>query len=292
MLAHTLKNILELVPEALPLVKQASVDQELPVDSKDSTIATALQLKYFEKLAYQSVDLDAFEKVANAVKAYGVADEVEHLTNLMVKAAKDKSTAQDRDSNDTYLMKVAMFEGSLGTMATVERGEKAVELYKEAKDRNLNTSDDVLLYSGNAFLSKEAAVKALSVRYDLTKNTDLVKIAKQLASTEMTPNQSRALAETIDCMDKIAGLHFKGHNFYKEAFFVKEAAYKGSINVRLSGKDVPYESIERVGRTKIASYLGEDVAKEMDSGPMNFKNVVETLPMDMQHVLSSLVKNV
>ena len=294
MLAHTLKSILEFVPDALPLVKQASVDKEMPLDSRDSTIATALQMKYFEKIAYQAVDVFELEKVAEAVKAYGVADEVNRLTEVMVKSAQEAKSYKDRNSVDTYMLKVSSFEGNLNSMSTSDRGEMADSLYKEAQERKLVPSDDVILYSGNGYFSKEAAVKSLSVRYHSTKNENFVKLASAIGKqpTNMDPSVVRTIGETISEMDKEAGLHFRGHNFFRETCFVKEAAFKGTITVKVANKDIPYEHLERVGRGNIASYLGEDIAKEMDAGPMNFKNVVETLPMDMQHVLSSLVKNV
>lgn len=292
MLAHTLKNILELVPEALPLVKLASVDQEMPLDNRDSVLATALQVGYFEKVAYSPVDVFKLEKIAEAVKVYKLGDQVKSLTDSMVKAAAEKVASADINSDYIYDMRVSAFEGNLPHMTTEHRSESAVQLYKEAKERGIEPSDDVTLYSGNAYLSKEAAVKALSVRFDATKNQDFVKIAQAIAKHEFQPDMVRMVADAIDGMDKIAGLHFAGHNFYKEAFFVKEAAFKGSITVKLAGKEVPYESIERVGKDNIAKYVGADVAKEMDGGPMNFKTVVETLPMDLQRVLASLIKNV
>jgi hypothetical protein len=177
-------------------------------------------------------------------------------------------------------------------MEPKDRGERALELYKEAQDRNIEPSEDLILYSGHGYFSKEAAVKSLSVRFDATKNQDFVKLAQAISGAALCPELIRNVASTIEGMDKSAGLHFKGHNFHKEAIFTKEAAFKGSINVKLNGKQVPYETIERVGRQNIAQYIGEDIAKEMDAGPMNFKTVLETLPMDLQKVLVSLTKNV
>lgn len=296
MLAHTLKNILDLVPDALPMVKQASVDQEMPMDGRDSTLASALQLQYFEKIAFQPVDVFAMEKVAQAVEMYGLGAEVKDISDRMVKAAHARKVEADLNSTENYLLKVSSFEGNLGTMDIKERSSTATELYKEAKEKGLAPSDDVTLYSGNAYLSKEAAVKSLSVRFHKTKNDDFVKIAsalgRQSGKSEVSADIARELADTISLMDKSAGLHFGGHNFYKEAFFVKEAAFKGSVSITLAGKPVPYESFERLGKANISRYVGEDVAKEMDGGPMNFKSVVETLPLDLQRVMAGLIKNV
>jgi hypothetical protein len=296
MLAHTLKQILEYVPEALPLVKEASVDKEMPLDSRDSTIATALQLKYFEKVAYSPVDVFEIEKVAAAVEAYGVKFEVEQLSEAMIKAASQLEMNRSNSSVESYLLKESSFCGSYGDMTIVDRSLKAKELYKEAKEKGLEPAEEVTLYSGNAYLDKEAAVKSLAVRYHETKDDSFVKIAsvigRKYANSDMTSDLQSFMADTVAQLDKQAGLHFKGHNFHREVFHTKEAAYKSSLMVKVAGKQIPYENLERVGRSKIASYLGSDIAKEMDSGPMNFKNVVETLPLDMQHVLSNLVRNV
>src|ERR1019366_6222982 len=176
-----------------------------------------------------------------------------------------------------------------------DKSDLAVALYKEAKELKQTPSDDVILYSGNAYLSKEAAVKALSNRFHVTKDQNFVKIASQLGkypNHEYDADTLVKLADVVNCLDLLHGLNFKGHNFYKEAFFVKEAALKSSMNVRLCGKDIPYESIERVGKSRISSYVGKDVAKEMDSGPANFKKVLETLPLDLQRVVHNLTKNV
>ena len=297
MLAHNLKKVIELVPEAFPLVKQASIDQESPLDNKDSVLATALEYEYLIKVAKDTsgFDLATYDNVNKAVDIYGLGSEVSRLSDLMVKSAAAKSLYESENSTDNYMLKVSSFEGSLPSMEITERSETATKLYKEAKEKGLTPSETVMLYSGNAYLSKEAAVKALSVRYHTTKNTDFVKLAGSIGRTPDAYLSAEVLvdiADTICEMDKIAGLHFQGHNFYKESFYTKEADYKSNLTVELCGKPVPYENLERVGRAKIASYIGADVASEMDAGPMNFKNVVETLPLDLQRVLSSLVKNV
>jgi hypothetical protein len=295
MIAHSLKNIIELIPQALEHVKQASVDQEMPLDSKASTIATALELQYFEKIAHKSVNVFALEKVAQAVELYGVTELVKELGTALVKAAADCKVDELLNTNENFFLKVAAFEGTHANMSIEERSATATALYKEAKQRNIDADELVMLYSGNGYLSKEAAVKALAVRYHTTQNTDFVKLAGtigRMPDTSLSPELLIEISDTICKLDKMAGLNFQGHNFYKEAFFLKESAFKSSMSVRLCGKDIPYESIERVGRQKVASYIGEDIAKEMDAGPQNFKAVVETLPLDLQNVLHSLVKNV
>jgi hypothetical protein len=294
-LAYTLKNIIELVPEVVPMIKQANVDQEFPLDSKDSTLATALQVKYFEKIAYHPVEFTTLEKIAKAVHIYGLDEDVKNLSNKMVKAAHAATVESSINKMDGYLAKQASF---LQDCTEVKpRVEVATQLYKEAKDLGLTPSDDVICYSGNGYLNKEAALKALTVRYDATKDINFVKVAKVLVDSQNDTRLREAenlvkVANLVDTFDKNNKLQLKGFDFYKEVFITKEAAFKSMLMVKLAGKDIPYENIERVGHTRIAQYIGKDVADEMNGGPENFKVVAETLPLDLQHVLVSLTKNV
>lgn len=292
MLAHTIKSILTLVPEAMPLVKLASIDKEFPLDNADSCIASALQLKYFEKVAYSPVDFTTLEKVATAVKLWGVGETVADLSKKMIKAA----AATKDDPQNNYFLKEASFQGEIPTLAVSKRSEGARALYKAATENGLPFSDAVELYSGHAHFDKEAALKSLTVRYNATQNVDFVKIARVIVESEKDERLQDAdnlvkIANFVTSIDEKEGLQFKGFNFFQEAF-IKEAAFKSALLVKLAGKSVPYESIERVGKTCIASYMGADVAREMDSGPENFKQVAETLPLDMQRLLLNLTKNV
>jgi hypothetical protein len=295
MLAYTVKEILNLIPEALPMIKSASLEQDFPLDSKDSTLATALQLKYFEKVAYHPVAFNDMEKIALAVELYGLKDIVLDLSSKMVKAAEAKKLATEINPLDDYRIKEAALNHDYGS--TAQRSSIATELYKQASELGITPSDEVILYSGHGFLNKEAAIKSLTVRFDATQDKNFVKVATAIVrdkdSAHLThPESLVKIANMVSDFDTDNKLNLKGFNFYKEAFFVKEAAYKSALMVKLAGKQVPYESIERVGRGHISSYLGADVAKEMTKGASHFKSVVETLPMDMQQILSNLIKNI
>jgi hypothetical protein len=120
-----------------------------------------------------------------------------------------------------------------------------------------------------------------------------VKIASAIYKMDtfsMKPETVLDICQTVSFMDKEAHLSTKGFNFFREAVLVKEAA--SVLTVKLCNKDVPYESIAKVGRDRIAQYIGEDIAKEVDGGPANAKAVLETLPMDLQTLLVNLTKNV
>jgi hypothetical protein len=295
MLAYTLKEILDLVPEAASFVKKASVEQDMPLDSKDSCIASALKLKYHEKVAFKAVDVFAIEKVAQAVKAYGVEAEVASLSERMVNAAFEKSAAAAAIANDDYLTKQAYFEGELsGLRPEGTLSKEASALYDEAVAKGIKPSDDVVRYSGHGFMDKEAAVKALANRFYETRNPSFVKLATAIHKLQgqIKPETVRDICDTICGMDKEAGLSTKGYNFYKETILTKEAEVISALKVKLCGQDVPFEKIAKLGKGRFSAYMGADVGNEFDHGPAHFKQILETLPMDLQKVALHLTKNV
>lgn len=296
MLAYTLKNVVELVPAALEHVKQASIEQDLPVDNRDSAIASALSIQYCQHVSGKPVDVFAIEKVAQAVDLYGAADLVRGLTADLVDAHRASIVAAHLDPAGDYHVKAAGFAGDLTGFRDLEDlGQRAEELYKEAKDLGVDPSEPVTRYSGHAFLSKEAAVEALAARYQASGQVGFAKIAVALGRTNtdiMAPETVQDICRTVTSMDKQAGLHLKGFDFYREALLTKEAEVVSALRVRVAGVDMPYEKIARVGKDRIAQYVGADVAKEMDGGPGHFKQVVETLPLDLQRLIVDLTKNV
>ena len=294
MLAYTLKEILDLVPEAASFTKQASVEQDMPLDNKDSCIATALKLKYHEKVAFKAVDVFAIEKVASAVKAYGVESEVKALSDRMVKAAQERTATAAALATDDYLTKQAYFEGELAGLRTDTLSKEAAALYDEAKTKGIEPSDAVVRYSGHGYMDKEAAVKALANRFYATQNPSFVKLAAAIHKLpgQIKPETVRDICDTISGMDKEAGLSTKGYNFYNETILTKEAAVISALNVKLCGQNVPFEKIAKLGKGRFSSFIGADVGNEFDRGPVHFKQVLETLPMDLQKVALQLTKNV
>lgn len=295
MLAYTLKEILDLVPEAASFVKQASVEQEMPLDNKDSCIASALKLKYHEKVAFKAVDVFAIEKVAKAVKAYGVEDQVTALGERMVKAANERKAEAAAIANDDYFTKQAFFEGELSGLRTEGTlSKEAAALYDEAVAKGIKPSEEVIRYSGHGYMDKEAAVKALANRYYETHNPSFVKLAAAIHKIDgqVKPETVRDICDTISGMDKEAGLSTKGYNFYKETVLTKEAQVISALNVKLCGQSVPFEKIAKLGRGRFCAYIGDDMGAEFDRGPVHFKQVLETLPMDLQKVALHLTKNV
>lgn len=295
MLAYTLKEILDLVPEALPLVKEAQINQDMPLGNRDSCIATALQIKYNEHVSYKPIDVFSLDKVAAAIKAYGVQDVVSDLTDKLIKAAAERRISLGRNLKDEYLQKEAAFQGEgSGFNDPIRLAKQATSLFKEASTLGTTPSEMVTRYSGNAMLDKEAAISALASRFHATKNADFVKIASalnRLDTFNVKPETVQDICYTISEMDKEAGLSALGFDFYKEALISKEAA-AFAVSVMLGNRRVPYEKIARVGRDRISQYVGEDVAKEMDRGPMHTKQSFEALPLALQKLVCQVVDNI
>lgn len=295
MLAYTLKHIVELVPEALQHVKQASIEKDLPLDNRDSTLASALSLQYHMHVDGKPIDVFAMEKVAQAVELYGVGNVLNELTENMILSHRANIVADRFDPVAEYHTKSAGFEGELTGFHDVEGlAIAAEELYKEASDLGVEPPDSILRYSANAYLDKKAAVESLAARYQASGDVGFAKIAVALGrmiTETIAPAAVQDICRTVSGMDKRAGLHVKGFDFYREALLTKEAEVTSSLRVRIAGSDVPYETLARLGKDTIGKYVGADVAKEMDGGPQNFKQVLETLPLDLQRIVLDLTKN-
>lgn len=291
MLAYTLKKTLNLIPEAQPLVKEASIEESFPIDSEASCLASALSLNYMEKVAQTSVDLDVRDKVHLAVQAYELQDKVDDLTGKMVKAAQAEVLRKDAQSQSTYLSKEAYFAGSLtGQVRMDDVTKQAIGLYKEAQAQGWEPSPEVTIYSGHGVLNKEASVKALINRFSNTKNPTFVKLARAVFDIEektAKPETMVDLGLTVYNLDKEAGIR---GDFFTESFMAKEAQLAGVMNVRLCGMNIPYEKLQ-ANRSRLAAFVGDDLVKEMDNGPLHFKQTVEALPRDMQKQICDVVGN-
>lgn len=296
MLAHSIKDVLELVPEALPLVKQASVAEDYPLDSVDSCLASALTMKYHEHIDHQSVDPEQFVKVAHAVKVYGIEDKVEELAGKMIKAASDASRQafESKNAPAEYMIKEAGFVGNLtGFVDYVALSAQAEDLLKEAQALDIEACDEVRIHAADGMLNKQGAIQGLADRYQATQNVNFVKIASaigRLDELSLKPETLKDICSTVTLMDKEAGLHANGFNFYRDAVMLKTAAT--ATQIQILNKAYPYESVMKLCPDEMGRYIGKDVSDECEKGPANAKAVIETLPMDLQKVLANLLKNV
>lgn len=288
MLAHNMKDILELVPSAYEFVKQASIEEEYPVDNPDSAIASGLRINYLIKVAHKPVDLDTINLVKKACILWGVTAKVNELSEGLTKKSSEVS------KKDAAAFKQDVFLSKLGSFNTdhAELAKEAAFLVHEYEEHV--DSEDVLRYACQGELNKQAAIDALNSRAYVTGNEQFTKLAEALSATKerLQTEEIQKLAECVTMLDKKANLQVKGFNFYRETILVKEADIKSCMTVMINGQDVPYEKIQRLGKDRIAGALGAEFGTALGSGPVSDKEVLETLPLDLQKVLASLLRNV
>ncbi len=289
MLAHDLKEILDLVPSAMEHIKQASIEDEYPVDSPDTTIASRLRIDYQIKVAHRPVDFETINLVKKAADLWGVTQTIESLSTDLTPRRPGVNHAEE-----------AMMKQSEFSSKTAGVGVDFAELAKEAqhlvdKFKEHVDSEDVLRYSCQGVLNKQAALNALNSRAYATGKEEFTKLAHSLETTntdKLSTSELQKLAEVVTMLDKKAGLHFKGFNFYRETIMVKEADIKSQMTILIDGKDVPYEKIQKLGAYRIGSALGKDVGDALGKSPVEDKEIIETLPLDLQKVLSGMLRNV
>lgn len=291
MLAHNLKGILSLIPEAFDLVKEANLEEEFPLDSAHSASASYLRAHYLEKVAGQRIDHDKYLLIKKAVSLYGTKDKLDPLLHKL-----DLSEKRASELSKQIPVKVAEadFEGDLAGFGflSLEKVASAADAIMETYSTEVS-SDEVLRYSGHAYLNKEAAVHAISNRYYASKNPEYIKVARDILSlADNDFSEINTLCKNISGMDKKAGLDIIGFNFYKEALLAKKADYEKNTSVSLAGSDVPYSKVHAFGKDGISSTLGSDIAKSMSDCPVNNKAVLESLPRDLQVMLLSILKGV
>lgn len=287
MLAHNIKEVLTLAPEAFNLVKEASLDKDFPVDNRSSVAASFLVATYLEKVAHKSISESVFSLIKKAVDLYGLSSELEPLV------CKFDMVEKQASSVDSFTVDMQEFEDSLTGWGytCLEKTASAAEELVEKYGSQI-TSDNVLQYSCSGWLNKEAAVQSLANRVVATKGSEpgYIKIARLIANDVAINDRHtlKDLCRTVTTLDKQAGLDLLGFNFYKEAVMLKTAG----VAVNISGESIPFEKIVKFGKERIGAILGSDIAASLTGDVVNDKAVLESLPRDLQLVLKASLKNV
>jgi hypothetical protein len=295
MLAHNLKQILQIVPEAKELIKKADIEQDYPLDNKDSCIASYLRYVYLTKVAHKPVEIETVQMIEKAAELYGVKSIVGPLQMKLEKYAQEKFKMSLHDAQQlTVKQAEVVFEGSLTGFADIEKAAQEAIRLDQTYGKDI-TSEEVNRYVGRAFFDKRAAVDALQARGMATGKEVFNKFAEIIDRSmegDEAPEVLRDICEKVAALDKKAGLHLKGFNPYKEFLITKEARIRTILMVKVAGQQVPYEKLMKLGSHRIGQYLGKEVQASMTGNPLNDKAVIESLPLDSQRVLQSLLKNV
>lgn len=295
MLGYTLKHVIQLVPEVLPLIKKSSIEEDYPTNNRDSALASGLAVIYNTQIKPDFGGNIPFEKIAQACVAYGVSEDLENLSKLMIDRNREQIVkSAEALTPESFKTKEAYWKGNLTGFCDLEKtAQEACVLYDEAMTLGVEPSRELGIYSSNAYLSKAAAVGALGARFQATKNEVFVKLAAALSREKdfmISSPLVKSLCSTVTSLDKKAGLSAKGFNFYREALIDKQAALNYT-QARICGVYYPIQKIMSLPEAYINDYLGKDFYKEMSSDPASAKALVESLPRDTQIVLSTLLKN-
>lgn len=292
MLAHNIKSVLTLVPEAMEFVKKASLEQDFPTDNKDSAAASYLTAAYLTKVAGKVLDVDLLKHLEKAAALYGVKTEMDKFIPRFSQMTKQASV---EETLGMVKAAEAMFEGNLCGFLNIEKAaERANELIREHGD--LITSSEVKRYAGHAYLNKSAAVQSLANRFHATKQTNptFIKIARLINDSVREDDflSIRDICNAVTLMDKEAGLDLIGFNAYKEFLITKQAALSKGLTVTLAGKEHPYTKVASLGKDRISDYLGKEAAAGLTGDCVNDKYVLESLPRSSQAMLSNVLRNV
>lgn len=286
MLAYDLNNILQIVPEAVGMVKEASLSEEFPIDSKDSTLASGLQIAYLTKVAGESVDYVIQDRVSRAAIAYGISGEIEKLASRIEAFGMAEKQASLYNAQESLQLQEEVLRGGLGFHQDLIK----VAGYAEGITARFNGQDfsyETQLYSGSLPIGESEISNALQKRaYETgdTRYNDILNVVTEFGveSLNLGAHEKRAsVAKTVVGLDQE---HFYNGDFFREAF-VKEASY----NINLGSKSVPFEKIARLGSAHIGDILGKDVAAALTGDYGNDKAVLESLPLDEKNALGRFV---
>jgi hypothetical protein len=295
MLAHDLKNLLTIVPDLQPMIKEANLEEDYPLDNKGGAIASYMRYQYRVKVAHKTDGLspELIDRIEKAAQMYGITDQVKPFVERLEKYAQIVLNEAFANYNKIHVKTAQVnFEGKATGFANIpDLVKEAQELCRAYGDEI--TSSEVLRYAGREWFSKEAAVQALLARAQASGREVFTKVA-QIVDKSMgeapTHEEVMKVCDRITELDIKTGLSAKGFNIYKEAMINKEAL-RSALQIRVCGKQVPFEKISSL-KGHIASYIGQDVADAMGNDPMTCKHVIETLPLGEQRILESMLKNV
>lgn len=265
------------------LIKKANINKDFSTDSKDETLATAVEVAYLIKVAHEHVPYHVQERVTKAVNLYGLTQDVTAYMGSMISnnAMEKVASANEQELRAAEVI----FEGNLAGLVDLEKIASQAEQLDDNYGEMIKSAE-VKRYAGEFVLNKVAAVEHLKARHYLTKNEEFVKIASIIEASKpdtFTSDDNRLIARAVTMLDKQAKLNVKGFNFYKEAFITKQAAVS-ALPVTINGKTIAIETL-----LSKSAQLEQIVGEKMPTDPQTLKAVVESLPLDLQKMICHYV---
>lgn len=286
MLAYDINDILQIIPEAEGLVKQASMNEDFPIDSADSTLASALRIEYLTKVAGEKVQYSIQESTYKAVEAFGLLERMNGYADRMTKYASAVEQANHYDKKASLSLSAEAFDGNFGYgQDLTKQASYASSLV--GRYMGMDIPENVLRYASVLPLGESQLFNALEKRAFETKDERYSQILDVISDftvdslNEAGREKRASVAASINAIDQ--EIHYNG-DIYREAF-IKEA----SVQIKLKTKSVPFESIDRLGKGHIGDILGKDVADALTGDAANDKAVIEALPIDEKAALERFV---
>lgn len=283
MLAYDMNDILRIVPEAVGMIKEASLQEAFPVDNKDSALASGLRIEYLTKVAGEQVNYATREKVAMAITAYGVSSELEKMASKIATFGAAEKRASLYNETETLHLQEEVLRGNLGFHQDLVK----VAGYAEDIVSRFNGQEfsyETQLYSGAMAFGKDQFENALQKRAYVTGDNsynDVLTVVSDISIEALNLGTHEKRASVAKAVASLDQKHFYNGDIYRETF-VKQASY----NINLGNKSVPYENIDR---NRVGDVLGKEVQAALTGDYSNDKAVLESLPLDERHALGNFL---
>jgi hypothetical protein len=308
-----LREIIKDLPQIKPLIKKASVGEEVrnslntaafadranrrfPVNSAADTIlskayatkvanlADSVMAEIDTALDMYSIDRSLF----NTAKVAHARQEPNYLLESQRKWAITKTTS-------IKLAEQALFRNK-NKLAPKTLSNASLKLIKEAHSRGEEVNTRTLKYAGLVQCDSKYARDWLEARAHKATNTKVAEAFTKLSNVmskvdnSITRDDLIKVSSAINQLDKVAGFtkHY-GRNLPDpvETIFNTKTAMQPSLN--LGGKDIPLEKLMAISPEAYGDILGSDIVDEItDNGelaPDKLSAVLDTLPKDMKDSL-------
>ncbi len=279
MLAYDIKDILQIVPEAEELTKQASLSEAFPIDNRDSAFTSGLRIAFLTKVAGEQVSYVVQEKVANAVAAYGMTSELEKMATKIAAYGEQEKQAALYNPTETLWLQEEVLRGNLGFHQDLLK----VASYAEEIVSRFDGSDfsyETKLYSSALPFGKDEFENAMQKRAYTTGDatyTEILGVVNDFGIEALNLGPQEKRASVVKAVTELDQKHFYNGDAFRESF-VKQASY--SIN--LGSKTVPWE---KINKDHVGDVLGKEVSASLTGDYANDKAVLESLPLDEKNAL-------
>lgn len=294
MTIHIITDMFAQVPTLRGLVKSAEdleALQGFPTTTKELSFLSLAKIEYMEKVAGLTVHAEDRARVKKACSLYGISGVVGEAMSMLSTAAMEKSASEIEKRAETIatieMMKDLSRSGQVDQLVKVAR--KLDENY--SSNEELSSHTYLKQYTGKGYMDKQAMLNALEKRRVLTGDENFEKVAYVLKGKDFslfTDIDKVKILDTIQGLDKTAGLNPRGLNIYEETMLSELTKSAETVSLG-KGKSANVDKILDV-LPALQDALGADVVKEIQSaGPGSAQAVIDSLPMDLKAIIARYV---